>query len=274
MRSKKRTPLLFMFMLLLVTCMQGKPASLQAVAVPVEADAVSASGSKAAIRVMSYNIHRGIGKDGKLNMDRIFSTISDSKVDIVALQEVERYSVRTGFQDQIAYLADKLSMNYVYGKSMNILNGQYGNAVLSRYPIKSSKVSQLPSKGENRILLSADLSINGKSLGVHSTHLGLDRLERSAQLASIAGLLQDCDGPHVLAGDFNAGGEELSVLCSQYLDSAVQYGAEKEITFEYGTGGSRIDYLLLSGGLVPIHYEVVKSDASDHFPIISTIKMK
>lgn len=261
------------FMLLLVLS-YGSPREEQAFAGPVPDPAYTGGNDTfAGIKVMTYNIHRGIGKDGRLDLSRICETIAGSGADIVALQEVERYSVRTGFQDQIAYLADKLSMHYVYGKSLNILNGQYGNAILSKYPIESSGLERLPSKKESRTLLRADLKINGGSLAVYTTHLGLDKEERREQFERIAELARDTAGPHVVTGDFNCTSDALSSL-DQYMDSGASLQFRDQNTFESDGLGSRIDYILLSDGLETMDYTVLQSGASDHYPVLSTIELK
>lgn len=273
MSRKNRMVFIFAFMLLLLIFLQDKPSVNQAFAVSIPEASIVDDGQTAFITVMTYNIHRGIGEDGKLDLNRVYDTISASNAGIVALQEVERYSVRTGFQDQIEYLANKLSMYYVYGKSINILNGQYGNAVLSKYPIENYRFEQLPSIGENRTMLQADLNINGKRFVIYTTHLGLDRAERKAQFEKINELIQNTESPHMLTGDFNGTSEELSVLNSKYIDSAVQFKAQEVSTFKNDTKGSRIDYMLLSDKLKLLDYAVLQSDASDHFPVMSTIEV-
>lgn len=274
MSRKNRMSFMFAFMLLLLVFLQGKSPETQAFAVAIPEAAAADGGQNAFITVMTYNIHRGIGKDGKLDLARIYDTISRSNADIVALQEVERYSIRTGFQDQIEYLADKLSMYFVYGKSMNILNGQYGNAILSKYPIGDYRLEQLPSRGESRTMLQADLDINGKRFVIYTTHLGLDRAERKVQIERIKELIQNTESLHILTGDFNSTSEELSILYDKYIDSAVHSKKQEDITFKNDESGSRIDYLLLSDKLKLLDYAVRQSDASDHFPVVSKIEIK
>jgi len=223
--------------------------------------------------VMTYNIHRGINKNNELDLEGIAGVIEEASPDIVALQEVERFSVRTRFQDQIQHLADKLSMNYAYGKSINILNGQYGNAILSRYPIEEYTVKPLPSEGEKRTLLKAVVNINGRSLPVYSTHLGLDKNERMGQIAEILSIT-DSDESLVLMGDFNGSADELFSLSGSLRDSA-ELSEEnlQKPTYEYKELSERIDYIFASENFNIIEYRVLESEASDHYPVISTIEL-
>ncbi len=224
------------------------------------------------IRVMTYNIHRGINKDNELDLDGIAEVIKSSGAEMVALQEVERFSLRTRFEDQIGYISDKLSMYYAFGKSMNILNGQYGNAILSKYPIEEYEVSKLPSNGEQRTLLRAGINMNGHRISMYSTHLGLEQGERDLQVEEILKITGD-DKNFIIAGDFNTKADKLYQVTRRYKDSA-GYNDENKATFEAGGLSERIDYIFTSKEFEVQGYDVLKSDASDHYPVISTLKLK
>lgn len=224
------------------------------------------------IKVMSYNIHRGINNNGKLDLDGIVNVIRESEANIIALQEVERFSVRTGFRDQIEYIADKLSMKYAYGKSINILNGQYGNAILSKFPIEDYEVSKLPSNGEGRTILRTGLNVYGYRILFYSTHLGLDQGERDMQVEEIVRLIAN-NRYTILSGDFNSKADKLGAITERYIDCA-GFGNNHEIaTFEGKGLSERIDYIFVSKDFRVKKYDVQKRDASDHYAIISTLEI-
>ncbi|MEA4848973.1 MAG: endonuclease/exonuclease/phosphatase family protein [Clostridiaceae bacterium] len=223
------------------------------------------------IRVMTYNIHRGINKDSKLDLDSVAEVIKSSGAEIIALQEVERFSVRTVFQDQIEYIADKLSMQYAYGKSINILNGQYGNAVLSKFPIEEYEVSILPSNGERRTILRAGLNVYGNRISFCSTHLGLDQKERDMQVEEILRLAAD-DRNFIIAGDFNSKGDKLGAITGKYIDCAGFEDNYDKNTFEGEELSERIDYIFVSEDFRVKTYDVLESDASDHYPVAVTLE--
>lgn len=162
----------------LFMCKPGK-------SIPAAAERKTSGQGDAQISIMTYNIHRGTNKSGKLDLDGIAEAVKSSGAGIIAVQEAERFSIRTGFKDQMKYLADKLSMQYVFGKSISILNGQYGNGLLSIYPIEDYEVIRLYSEGEQRTLLRAVLNIDGNRLTIYNTHLGLGKAERARQLDEI-----------------------------------------------------------------------------------------
>jgi endonuclease/exonuclease/phosphatase family metal-dependent hydrolase len=226
------------------------------------------------IKVVTYNIHRGINKSNKLDLDGITEVIMGIGADIVALQEVERFSIRTGFKDQIGYIAEKLSMNYAYGKSINILNGQYGNAILTRYPIEEYEVKQLYSEGETRTLLRVALSINGSRIQVYNTHLGLNSSEREKQIREIIDITANADN-YILAGDFNSAVDKLDAVTGKLKDAALYDVNKYRIpTFDNGDITERIDYIFLSEKFKIVGYEVLKSDASDHYPVTVVVKLE
>lgn len=226
------------------------------------------------IKVVTYNIHRGINKSNKLDLDGVTEVIMDIGADIVALQEVERFSIRTGFKDQIGYIAEKLSMNYAYGKSINILNGQYGNAILTRYPIEEYEVKQLYSEGETRTLLRVALSINGSRIQVYNTHLGLNSSEREKQIREIIDITANADN-YILAGDFNSAVDKLDAVTGKLKDAALYDVNKYRIpTFDNGDITERIDYIFLSEKFKIVGYEVLKSDASDHYPVTVVVKLE
>src|SRR5712692_11135736 len=90
---------------------------------------------KKALRVMTYNIHVGVGMDKKLDLQRIADVINREHPDLVGLQEVDRGVKRTEGLDEIAELARMTKMEYAFAHNLDYQGGQYGVAILSRFPI-------------------------------------------------------------------------------------------------------------------------------------------
>lgn len=223
------------------------------------------------VKLMTYNIHRGISRDGTLNLDSTAAVIREAAPEIVGLQEVERFSVRTGFKDQIKYLASQLGVNYVYGKSLNILAGEYGNGLLSKYPIEEYKVYDLPSGKEQRTALRAVVNIKGYRLAVYNVHLGLNQAERDEQLDYITKLLVAEKIDYVLMGDMNSGLDKLTGVTEIMKDSAEGSSKKAQATFKEKNLQERIDFIFLSEKMKARNYNVVASEASDHYPVVSEI---
>lgn len=225
------------------------------------------------IKLMSFNMHRGIGRNGKLNLGNTAVVINESNADIIALQEVERFSIRTGFKDQIKHLSEELGMNYAFGKSINLLNGEYGNGLLSRYPIIEYMTYDLPSYSEQRTLLRTLVDVEGNQMAVYNTHLGLKQAERMEQLEYILQLISEERFDYVLMGDMNTKITKLTALTKTLVDSAEGSDYENQSTFVEKDISERIDYIFASENLKPVHYEVIQTEASDHYPVICEIKV-
>lgn len=162
------------------------------------------------IRVISYNVHHGEGTDGKLDLARIAKVIEAAKPDLVAMQEVDVETERTGKVDQAQELARLTKMHVAFGPSMDFQGGQYGNAVLSRWPIDSSKVHSLPRFGEGEprsvFVCEIDLPEQKQNLTFFATHFGFfaGTEERLASVETIERIARTMPSQlAILAGDLN-----------------------------------------------------------------------
>jgi endonuclease/exonuclease/phosphatase family metal-dependent hydrolase len=158
------------------------------------------------LTVLSYNIHRGVGLDRRLDLDRIAEVIAEAAPDVVGLQEVIREE-GARHADQAAYLAEKLGMALVMGETRVHETGSYGNAVLTRLPVLGAARHDLSLGGrEPRGCLRVDLDVRGTPLHVFNCHLGLGLAERRQQLERLGRFIRESErlaGPRVLVGDFN-----------------------------------------------------------------------
>ena len=156
--------------------------------------------------VASYNIHRGVGLDRKLDLARIADVIAETNADIVGLQEVIREDGHA-HADQAAFIAGRLGMDVVMGETRAHGRGTYGNAVLTRRSIVGSARCDLSwGRREARGCLRVDIAVEGTTLHVFNCHLGLNLRERRRQLALLGGFIavsHQLPGPRVLMGDFN-----------------------------------------------------------------------
>lgn len=133
---------------------------------------------------MTFNIHHGAGIDGRVDLERIANVIHSSRANIVGLNEVDRhFSKRSGFVDQIQWLAQRLKMDYVFGPT---IHHKYGNALLSDLRIQSFQnhvlFSSIPCL-EQRSVLDAFIRIDDKQIiKVYITHLSLNPWAQQKQI--------------------------------------------------------------------------------------------
>jgi len=167
---------------------------------------------KAPLRVMTYNIHHANPPSArvKIDVEAIARVINQEKPDLVALQEVDIHTERSGKNlDQARELARLTGMKSFFMKALDYQGGEYGIAVLSRYPIVDSAGYLLPRDpslgGEDRAVASITVQLPGnKKVIFASTHLDLKESNRLSQAKALIGHFLDSSLPMILGGDFNA----------------------------------------------------------------------
>jgi endonuclease/exonuclease/phosphatase family metal-dependent hydrolase len=236
---------------------------------------------------MSYNIHSCIGIDGKRFLGRIARVIRRQRPDIIALQEVDRNMARTGYEDQVRLLSRTLGMHHFYFPVLNDPDGgQYGLAVLSRYPAESAEYIHLPQQSlssEKRGVMRVKIDSPKGPLHILNTHLSLFRRERIAQMEYIVDtLLPECikeSEPVIFCGDFNAGIHSPSYrLLTERLDDCqnIYPGFQPEGTFFSSYPFLRLDHIFHSHQLTPETLAVINDWecrlASDHLPVLTVLR--
>lgn len=239
------------------------------------------------LRVMTFNIHAGVGDDGVYDLERIARVIENQGVDVVALQEVdEHFEARTNFVDQAPWLGRRLGMYSFFGANQDfppLKSGQprrrYGIATLTRAPILNFRHALLPStptleqRGSTHVLIET----MGRPVHIFNTHLQhnsqQDRIAQAAQLCRMAGKV---DHDTVICGDFNAGPDqpELTELAKEFTDVWARTSTEPGYTYNVKNPRYRIDYVFTSAGIKPGKAEVIYTDASDHFPLVVELDLR
>jgi len=227
------------------------------------------------LKILTFNIHHGRDKMGNNTIDDIVEYIKIVNPDIIGLQEVDRNMIRTNYEDQIKIIAEQLSMNYVYGPNHKILNGQYGNGILSRYPIIDWENIKMNGK-EKRGLLRAQLLVDSKIINVLITHLGLDEEERKTQFEIIETYIEIYKDNLIFLGDLNTNGKTVEVISlhQQLDDVAVKTSYNYKPTLNVFNNEERIDYIFVEKGNEILNYRVDKNQISDHFPVTAEILFK
>jgi endonuclease/exonuclease/phosphatase family metal-dependent hydrolase len=159
-------------------------------------------------RIVSYNIHSGVGTDKRHDYKRIGQFLASTGADIVLLQEMDtRSSLRETAQDVEDVCAEN-AFQLTPSPAIREANGWYGNAVLSRFKVLSQEVIDVSQSGRQpRNVQVVELQTEKGPLTVVNTHKGLKKLERRSQLTLLhnylAKRLEKTPTPLVLAGDFN-----------------------------------------------------------------------
>ena len=264
------------------------------------------------LKVATFNIVRceDQANSGVANPDNIVNYIRDNNIDICVLNEVDVNNSRSKNADhaeykasgynQPKYIAEKLGYDYAFVAALDGYIGhtpadrsngsaRYGNAIISRYPIVGEvkyKVVQLKSyqvsgNYERRIVMWAEINVNGTPLTVVGSHFGLNPDEKDEITRVVREeVLPTISTPTLLMGDFNM---QPSTRNIRRLDNASVNGHDMvmagydDLTFTQGSGTptQRIDYIFYSDDIVASGYTVHSDvNCSDHKPVSLTIRLK
>lgn len=239
--------------------------------------------------IMTYNVHSCIGADGIASPQRIADIIALYEADIICLQELDSGLLRSGRQDQAREIADRLKMEFHFHPSLRVEEGEYGNALITRFPSDAVRASALPmlpgrTPREQRGALWVRLSVGNRRLNVLTTHLGLVHSERLAQTQALLGTDwlgdSECRPPVILSGDLNTIPlfgvyRRFSKVLSD-ASSRLQWGRGR--TWPSRFPFMRLDHVFLSSDIA-VEEVVVPGTrltrvASDHLPLIAKLRIE
>jgi len=258
-----KTP--FLIIICFVVCFQQK---------------VSSQNEDQVVKVLSYNIHYGIGMDSKKDLVRIAEIIKQSDADIIGLQEIAD-------EDMAEELAELTDLSVVFGPSKET-NAEYGDAILSKYPFKYVGNTSIPSASSSRyeaMCVDVDLSeIYGQNCTVRLINTHFDWLGTVASEVARKGavevieevfFIESLNSLALLTGDLNAtpASEPLRLLKD---NGWIFEAGDKEIFTEPSSKPNKqIDYVLArpSNRWRIIDVEVIDEPiASDHLPVLMTLE--
>lgn len=235
------------------------------------------------LKLVSYNLHSGVGVDGIQDYRRIGKFLQQHNVDIALLQEMDtRPDVRDTDQD-IADLCGDHFESLIPSPALETAHGWYGNAILSRFPALYNHTLDVSQEGfQPRNVQEAILHTHQGSLHVVNTHKGLNRLERRKQIALLdqhlrSGHLQSDSAltnisgelPLLVAGDFNEW--QLFSRAFQHLNE-VLVAHPVGPTFPTRWPLLRLDRVWSRPGTLVRNARVLKTPEtrvfSDHYPIV------
>ncbi|MCK5566891.1 MAG: endonuclease/exonuclease/phosphatase family protein, partial [Actinomycetia bacterium] len=265
--SKRFTPLYLMIILLIIPLILAAP----------QKNPDDPFKEELPVRIMTYNIHMGFNTKGYMDLEEIARVIEGNGADILALQEVSRGWVINGSIDTLEWLADRLDMQYIF---MPASDAVWGNAVLSKYPLKLVKSGFLPRMNAplRRSYLTVEVEIpDGRIINIICTHLHQIGDEGEIREIQVQELLKQWDGLErtAIMGDFNGekGSNEIGMMYSAGLiDSQLESGREDELTYPHKEPLERIDYIWVTPDIEISDLKVPYSTASDHLPVVVNIE--
>jgi len=235
-------------------------------------------------RIMTYNVHRCVGVDRRLDVDRIAAVIAEFEPDVVALQELDVGRARTRGMDQAHEIAERLEMTFHFNAAMKVEEELYGDAILTHRPERLVRKGPLPTIGgvpglEPRGAVWIAIDFDGVEVNVINTHLGLVPREQRLQAKALVGSewLGDerCREPVILVGDFNATSvtRPYQRVAGKLADAQRSPSIPRALpTFPSAFPVLRIDHVFVSPGIrvtgSQAPFSPLARMASDHLPLV------
>jgi endonuclease/exonuclease/phosphatase family metal-dependent hydrolase len=232
------------------------------------------------LRVATYNIHRCRGLDGRTRPARIAAVLRTIEADVIALQEVIGAGPHgRGHAEELGAL---LGMGWVMAPARQMRGHQFGNAVLSRFPITQHLEHDLSWKTcEPRRMQRVDIAAEGCTLHVYNVHLGTAILERRHQAQRLATIVSDrhVNGPKLVLGDFNEWMRGFAtVLLSEKLRSVdLRNHLRRRRTYPGVFPILHLDHIYYEGRVEILGVELPRTRlslvASDHLPLVADVRI-
>lgn len=225
------------------------------------------------LRIMSYNIRNAKGLDGKTDYLRIADVINRIAPDVVAVQELDSVTNRSGQTDVLRELSERTLMHRTFSPAISFDGGKYGIGILSKEKPLSVTYIPLPGREEARTLLIAEFG----NYVFCSTHFSLTEEDQIKTVPILEKELGSIRKPVFLAGDLNAKPE--SALITRLAESFILINNPKNHTFPADKPDVCIDYIASyktpdTAYTVLSQYVVNEPIASDHRPVVAEIRFK
>ncbi len=235
-------------------------------------------GQPSTLRILAYNVRHGAGMDDVVDLTRAARVIRELQPDVVALQEIDNRTTRTDGVDQAARLGELTGMHAAFGTFMNYAGGQYGMALLSKYPLSDVTNHRLPDGAEPRSALAARIRPDdpASDVVIVGIHLYSSAEERLAQAQRIVDILEDERAAVILVGDFNSTPDSpvISLLARTWT---IPDKGTDHLTFPSHDPSREIDYIMYRP---TDRFEVIALDvideplASDHRPVLLELRWR
>jgi endonuclease/exonuclease/phosphatase family metal-dependent hydrolase len=232
------------------------------------------------LRVATYNVHRCRGLDGRTRPERIAEVLQSIAADVIALQEVVGAGPRHAGHAQ--ELGAALGMGWVMAPARTLRFHEFGNVVLSRFPIAHHIRYDLSWKTcEPRCCQRVDLDLGGHLLHLYNVHFGTAILERRVQAERLAGIVSDrrVTGPKVVLGDFNewTRGPASALLSERLRGVDLTAHLKRRRTYPGLLPLVHLDHIYHQGRVEVQGVELVRTRraliASDHLPLVAELRI-
>ena len=224
------------------------------------------------LKLMSYNVRNAKGMDGIHNIQRIANVIINEAPDVVAVQELDSMTTRSGQKYVLGELSERTQMYASYAPAISFQGGKYGIGILSKETPLAIRTYPLPGREEARMLLVAEF----KNYFFACTQLSLTEEDRLASLDIIKNSVGKSEKPYFLAGDLNDKPDSKFIQALQQDFQVLTH--IKKPTFPAPEPTETIDYIATwkhgSNDFANLSAQVLEEPvASDHRPLSIQLRM-
>jgi len=235
------------------------------------------------LKAMTYNIFSGRTLDGSYDLEGKIETIREVNPDILGLNEVHLNTRHSNFTSQTETIGEALGMSHrFFARAIDHNGGQYGIALLSRYPILSCECVPIPDSydeqgnhPESRVHIRAEIDLNGRKIQVLTSHYGLSAAEQEHAVAETL-RLKNPSLPTLFMGDLNAQDTDavMAPLFANFRDAACTLTGADKLTFRSDNPTIRIDYIFHTPEFTVENVKVLPSTAPDHRPVAAVLDIE
>ena len=223
------------------------------------------------LKLMSYNIKNANGMDNVCNFQRIANVINNASPDVVAIQEVDSMTNRSGQKYVLGEIADRTQMHGYFAPAIDYDGGKYGIGLLTKQVPLRLQTLPLPGREEARTLILAEFT----DYIYCCTHMSLTEEDRMKSLELVKAFTSSSTKPLFLAGDMNA--EPESGFIKELQKDFQILSNPKQHTFPAPDPKETIDYIATlkqnAKGFAVISAKVINEPmASDHRPILVELR--
>ena len=223
------------------------------------------------LKLMSYNIKNANGMDNVCNFQRIANVINNTSPDVVAIQEVDSMTNRSGQKYVLGEIADRTQMHGYFAPAIDYDGGKYGIGLLTKQVPLRLQTLPLPGREEARTLILAEFA----DYIYCCTHMSLTEEDRMKSLELVKAFTSSSTKPLFLAGDMNA--EPESGFIKKLQKDFQILSNPKQHTFPAPDPKETIDYIATlkqnAKGFAVISAKVINEPmASDHRPILVELR--
>ncbi len=224
------------------------------------------------MRVLTWNIHGCIGRDGRCDPERIVAELASSESDIVALQEVDGRTHLGRRANAFEHFSARLGGHVAEARLIRRSGSDYGHLLWSRWSLQDVEVTLLPGGTlERRGVIRATCMTPDGPVRILATHLGVFPWQRPAQAIAIAEQIENTRLPILVLGDFNEWGRAGKVhrsLTSQLplLAACATWPSARPIAW--------MDRIYASDHFQITASHTLATKASDHLPLVADVSLR